>query len=218
VAINPAADLGVIIMKILHLILKRKWFDLIASGKKTVEYREYKPYWEKRLVGKEFQEIHFRNGYSKDAPFMRVQCLGIVNVPDTGGPLFKPKQGEDLKGWQFAILLGAVLAVKYNNPIHPAARTAADRDDRCLMHKEIIMKLQNLFESIICLAVEGPEFFTKLELMDAIQKEAMQGHELCKRHLSSKSSGRDEAELNEGICPMCHGPVPGKCGGFIPHG
>jgi len=106
-------------MKILHLTLKRKWFDLIASGKKPVDYREYKPYWVKRLVGKEFQEIHFRNGYAKDAPFMRVQCLGIVNVPDTGGWLFKPKHGENLKGWQFAISLGAILEVKYNKPLQP---------------------------------------------------------------------------------------------------
>ena len=37
-------------MKILHLTLKRKWFDLIASGEKKEEYREIKPYWVARLV------------------------------------------------------------------------------------------------------------------------------------------------------------------------
>jgi len=110
-------------MKILHLTLKRKWFDLIASGKKTVEYREYKPYWEKRLVGKEFQEIHFRNGYSKNAPFMRVECRGIVNVPETGGLLLKPEHGEELKGWQFAILIGPVLEVKDNKPFQPTEKS-----------------------------------------------------------------------------------------------
>lgn len=36
--------------KILHLTLKKKWFDLIAQEKKTIEFRELKPYWEKRLV------------------------------------------------------------------------------------------------------------------------------------------------------------------------
>lgn len=36
--------------KILHLVLKRKWYDMIASGEKTEEYREIKPYWEKRLL------------------------------------------------------------------------------------------------------------------------------------------------------------------------
>lgn len=29
-------------MKILHLPIKRKWFNLIARGEKKIEYREYK--------------------------------------------------------------------------------------------------------------------------------------------------------------------------------
>lgn len=29
--------------------LKKQWFDKIKSGEKTHEYREVKPYWEKRL-------------------------------------------------------------------------------------------------------------------------------------------------------------------------
>ena len=36
-------------MKVLKLVLKKKWFDMIASGEKTEEYREIKPYWQKRL-------------------------------------------------------------------------------------------------------------------------------------------------------------------------
>lgn len=32
-------------MKTLDLVLKRKWYDMIASGEKTEEYREIKPYW-----------------------------------------------------------------------------------------------------------------------------------------------------------------------------
>lgn len=37
-------------MKILDLVLKGKWYDMIASGEKKEEYREIKPYWEKRLL------------------------------------------------------------------------------------------------------------------------------------------------------------------------
>lgn len=37
-------------MKILHLILKGKWYDMIVSGEKPEEYREIIPYWEKRLL------------------------------------------------------------------------------------------------------------------------------------------------------------------------
>lgn len=33
----------------LNLTLKKKWFDMIDQGKKTEEYREYKPYWIGRL-------------------------------------------------------------------------------------------------------------------------------------------------------------------------
>ena len=62
--------------RILHLTLYRKYFDLIASGEKTEEYRDATPYWNKRLDGKYFHEVHFHNGYRKDAPFMRVDWLG----------------------------------------------------------------------------------------------------------------------------------------------
>lgn len=37
-------------MKILHLPLKKEWYEMIESGIKTEEYREIKPYWEKRLI------------------------------------------------------------------------------------------------------------------------------------------------------------------------
>ena len=104
-------------MKILHLTLKKNWFELIASGKKTTEYREYKLYWERRLLKKKFDEVHFRNGYSKNSPFMRVVCKGIAVVPPTGGLLFKPTNNEKLNGWQFAISLGTILELKYNKSL-----------------------------------------------------------------------------------------------------
>ena len=37
-------------MKTLDLVLKKKWFDMIASGEKTEEYREIKPYWANRIL------------------------------------------------------------------------------------------------------------------------------------------------------------------------
>ena len=36
-------------LKILHLVLKSKWYDLIEQGIKLEEYREIKPYWCQRL-------------------------------------------------------------------------------------------------------------------------------------------------------------------------
>ena len=53
-------------MKILHLTLHKKWFDMILSGEKREEYREIKPYWIKRLQ-QDFDAIQFRNGYNKNS-------------------------------------------------------------------------------------------------------------------------------------------------------
>lgn len=38
---------------VLKLVVKKKWFDMIVSGKKTEEYREIKPYWIDKLVNQD---------------------------------------------------------------------------------------------------------------------------------------------------------------------
>jgi hypothetical protein len=102
--------------KILHLTLKKKWFDMIASGEKKEEYREVKDYWVKRLlnhfefiefpkgweyVSREFDLVVFKNGYSTNAPTMTVECKGIVIGKAVSewsdnwqGNVFKIKLGE----------------------------------------------------------------------------------------------------------------------------
>jgi len=55
-------------MEILHLTLKKKWFDMILAGEKKEEYREIKSYWAKRLFSKQYNTILFRNGYKKNCP------------------------------------------------------------------------------------------------------------------------------------------------------
>lgn len=85
--------------RILHLTLKEEWFDLIALGRKHVEYREVKLYWARRLVNKSFDEIYFKNGYTKDRPFMRVQYLRKKKVMIEGKRYY-------------AIILGKVLEIK----------------------------------------------------------------------------------------------------------
>ena len=66
-------------MKILHLTLKKKWFDMIACGDKTEEYREIKPYWTRRLkLGHHYDAVSFRNGYSANAPKFLIECKGIL--------------------------------------------------------------------------------------------------------------------------------------------
>lgn len=89
-------------MRILHLTLKKKWFDMILSGEKTEEYREIKPYWNKRLP-KIYTHIQFRNGYNPDSPVMIVELLGVergIGKPEWGAP-----------GWLVYVLrLGKVIS------------------------------------------------------------------------------------------------------------
>ena len=76
-------------MRTLHLTLKKQWFDMIASGVKKEEYREMKPYWHKRLLNKSFDVIQFRNGYSKDAPSIKVEFKGLesgLGIIEWGAP------------------------------------------------------------------------------------------------------------------------------------
>lgn len=110
-------------MKVLHLTLKKKWFDMIASGEKKEEYRELKPYWVSRLteshpgaIGgdlmhrhkviaytfKTFDYIHFANGYNRPE-IINIQCEGISignGKPDWGAEpgkeYFVIKLGERL--------------------------------------------------------------------------------------------------------------------------
>jgi len=67
--------------KMLVLPIRRKWFDMIASGEKVEEYRECKPYWDVRL-GNYFpfpmdgfrRWVVLRNGYGRGSPCLFAWC------------------------------------------------------------------------------------------------------------------------------------------------
>ena len=84
--------------KILHLNLFRKYFDQIAEGTKTIEYRDKTDYWKKRLENREYDVIKFRNGYAKNAPTMLVEYNGW-DVNEDG---------------DFELYLGKIIKVNYN--------------------------------------------------------------------------------------------------------
>ncbi len=104
--------------RILHLTLKKKWYDMISSGEKKEEYREIKPYWEQRLELprlapfvtrlKEFDFVVFKNGYSKDAPSMKVECKGIKL------DYSKAKWCDGVEDFCYVIKLGKVI---WNNKL-----------------------------------------------------------------------------------------------------
>ena len=69
-------------MKPLSLNLHREFFCAVLDGSKKIEYRERSDYWEKRLKGKSFTHVRFRNGYLKDAPELIVVLKKIIETPD----------------------------------------------------------------------------------------------------------------------------------------
>ena len=68
-------------MQVLHLTLKKQWFDMIESGEKKEEYREIDQYWQDRLTkdyyAKGFDLVVFKNGYQKDSPTVIFEYKGI---------------------------------------------------------------------------------------------------------------------------------------------
>ena len=81
--------------RVLHLNLYRKYFDQILKKEKTIEYRDITPYWSKRLEGRHYDVIKFKNGYRKDAPEMVVEYKGMY-ISDS----------------EYAIVLGNILETK----------------------------------------------------------------------------------------------------------
>lgn len=64
-------------MKILDLVLKGRWYDMIESGEKPEEYREIKPYWEKRLLDyKGLSDYYQKNHYE-----LRIKKLFFPHRP-----------------------------------------------------------------------------------------------------------------------------------------
>lgn len=122
-------------MKVLHLTLKKKWFDMIVSGEKKEEYREIKPFWIKRFLNgsqnidpsvlndkmkplslseytylefwrKEFDIIVFKNGYSAFAPSITIDWVGL----EVGHA--RPEWSDNWQGDVFVIKLGDIIEIK----------------------------------------------------------------------------------------------------------
>ena len=96
-------------MKILHLPLKAKWYEMIERGVKTEEYREIKPYWKQRLLEygncwgdydlvvktcnkgfllfKKYDFVKFSYGYTKRTMTFEIESITIgKGNPEWGAP------------------------------------------------------------------------------------------------------------------------------------
>ncbi len=59
-------------MTILHLNLKKEYFEEIKKGHKSYEYRLFNDYWCKKLIGKTYDEIHIKLGYPRSTDFHKI--------------------------------------------------------------------------------------------------------------------------------------------------
>ncbi len=72
-------------MKTLHLILQSKWFDKVASGEKTSEYRECKSYWDQRFFCNQYSTVVFHRGYKSTTMTFEIESIGITTEPNDLG-------------------------------------------------------------------------------------------------------------------------------------
>lgn len=102
-------------MTTLTLSLKKKWYDMIASGEKKEEYREVTEYWNKRLCVlladyvdrffriKHFDTVTFTLGYPKKDDMSRRMTFRIENITIGKG---KPEWGAKPEQTYFIIKIG----------------------------------------------------------------------------------------------------------------
>ena len=80
-------------MNILHLTLKKPWFDLISSGEKREEYRQPGPWIESRVnPDRSYDLIEFRQGYGRTRPVVWVEFAGYHHGP--GNPAWGAQPGQ----------------------------------------------------------------------------------------------------------------------------
>jgi len=60
-----------------------------------------------------------------------------------------------------------------------------------------IEEIKNIFDSIICLAVEGPEVMRCIKVVEKIRKEAEKGYDLADRYLTPAEADTEKP------CPWC---------------
>lgn len=116
-------------MKILNLILKQKYFDLIMQGRKVQEFREVRPTTIKKLLQLDeddfeiedeegnaipikYDAIRFFVGYNKDRDSALVEVKSAycqIFVDDEGNPITYEYGGQNWVAEQVVFNLGKIL-------------------------------------------------------------------------------------------------------------
>lgn len=107
-------------LRVLRLTLKKKWFDMIASGEKTEEYRTPSEWIFSRLIGKGYDVVEFSNGYGKHVPRVVVKYFGWHQGPG------RPEWGGMWQNRYVVIRLGHVISLHNVQAQTPATGASAD--------------------------------------------------------------------------------------------
>ena len=96
-------------MAALTLHLHRPWFDAIAHGHKTVEYRRVTPYWQTRIENRSYDKLILQNGSGERYPTMEVEYKGYDIYTDHDGTRY------------YRLKLGAITRVRNYAVVAPPA-------------------------------------------------------------------------------------------------
>ncbi len=67
-------------MKILHIHPRYIYYDLVEKGLKNEEYRLIKPYWTKRLEGKNYDLIYYWRAFTKKKIIFKYDGKKIITI------------------------------------------------------------------------------------------------------------------------------------------
>ena len=91
-------------MSTLILHIHRAWFDAIAQGYKTYEYRDASPYWTKRLQGRQYESVLLHNGYRPSDPMLTLDFGGCTRVEVQGRHLYRIALGQIQESRNYQLL------------------------------------------------------------------------------------------------------------------
>ena len=111
--------------KILHLSIKKEYFEVMVTGEKTFEFRKPSDWNKSRLfekhktygdeLPKKYGYVRFTNGYGNDKPYFTCVFLGFQKAKDNY--MKKYSNGETVKIFKgdFIISLGKIVEIgNYN--------------------------------------------------------------------------------------------------------
>jgi hypothetical protein len=100
--------------RILHLTVKKHWFDLIFSEEKKMEIRRPSSWIKSRLINKKsgkdkvYDIVRFRDGYNKDARTIDVHYRGYIIACGSFINTYRNGSSIKINAGDYVIRLGSI--------------------------------------------------------------------------------------------------------------